>query len=1280
MFHNKNIFIILPILILFIIIFIIGVIVYQKKKENRESFNGPCDCNNNVWDNYFKIIDQDKGSRLQCSTSGCDISDQSRLNDAYDSKKLNAMIPYFNSFTDILINADFRLNNQGQYKGYLDNYKSQLTDDYNMITKINSSGWGSSSSSYKTNYNERWAGVSMGWTILNDLISSYELIIKYFESDVSVFDDFNYNTIIKPIRDRFYDYRYQASNYSDKNSNVGGNNHSSRNNSFWKAIYNTYECLAYLGDLILFYQKNPVPDMGTLREHVNSYKDYFNGEKIADYNVDNIDASVNHIYKYFSEQLNGYAGDNYLSSGIVGDSNISDSSNIAQTERTYAYNNYFYETLGNCNNLYNDTIDNWSDTVTRFDSMNDAKTKLGESLFTNSSSSLVDAVNYTKGVFWDDTAGTWRPNQDTSNYSFCNPIQNGEIQNNVSNVDIYNFKNESDTAELRRKKIQYARKNVFSALNGIDVQTSTISEYLPVCPVVDNQENTDISSWTRSDDSDQDSVCIQKNSFASDPRFYKIGKNTSNPTLMKPGCLLNGQDIWLENYQTIKDSLSQLSAVTGNSYDYNNRDSKHTDLMRQAGVLQGEILKDRDWAISKYKWNTKRKKIDTNNESYFVKKYLSMFTKIKVNNTPIYDFKIEYQLDNDEQVQTNCSVILINDTPVSASNIKIRSLNDNTGCIRLYQNMYQYSDFLTGNINPIIDLPSINSGSSEILSIIYNNIHWELDEMVDYGYDLNIICSNTQNSNNLYSTQNGFLYHQDSTKFGKIYYSPKNSNNIPESNFLWTIFKNTNNNLYMLYNKQSQKFMGLGTHYQMVNNYNLGTAYSSANDNLDDNTQTRHKTLYFAQKSSLLELKSSGSMKDTIYYNNMIEECSWYIQSNGDNKYSIQHSSGALLWFSSDTFQGNSNTTASESISEVLTSYIGYLGFSDSQNQEEEMKSEESYSFCDSIPGNNCYNRYFYIVPEPPQNITNKFTTWSISSTKASNIFSNCSNQQGNNPLDNSKWFSSYNANNKYSYADIKNPENNQYSDLYNLYGTNGDYSTGVLSLEGGDGDNCSSSNFCHISKSLLSQELSDGKVNGLNQTTLPSNNQTKSQNITVSYTNKDNENVNVTYQSPLKKYNYKCSRNKINVYKMMGNKTTITFNTTMNPNLMTIEDDEYSNNDSNRNLIVSMYSSNPLYKEGRDFGVSPSGTFFWFSNIVNNKRSTKTYLDEKSLKVIYGKHNNLLSKYITLLNCDISSSLKRQKQKIIQWDDKVKFMNIGYTFTSSQVYGYSSTPSQSIF
>lgn len=1263
MFKNKELILLSLTLI---VVIILGFFFYLKRnKRVKESF-GSCDCNNNYWDNYFKIVDD--GSKLQCDTSGCSPSDQTRLSDAWDSKKLNSMIPYFDSFNNILNEADFHRTDQGRYKNYLDDYKNKLTANYNMIKKINSSGWGASSSKYKTEYNDRWNGVSQCWTILNDLISSYDLIYKYFQADVSELKDLNYNTVFKSLRDRFYDYRYDASNHSDLNSNYG-NQHYSRNDSFWQVIYYTYYCLVYLEDLIIYYQS--VPDIGTLRGHLNGYIDYFSGKQIADYNVNNISSSVNHIYKYFTDLVNGYTGDKYLSTNVVGDSNISDSSTIAYKERANAYDNYLYETLGNCNNLYNNTVDKNNYQIGRFNYMNEAKEKIGMSMYINNVAGDLDAVNFTKGVFWDDTKGTWRPNQEESNYSYCNPISNGEIENNTNNVSIFNFKDYSDNLELQRKKIQYARKDLYSSMYGQDIQSQTISEVFPVCPSVDDQDNTSISSWERSDDTNQESTCLQKNSFAGEPQSYKIGSNSSFPTQMKAGYLVNGQDIWIENYQNIQKNIEQLRAVTGNSYNYNNRSSDHTDLIRQAGVLKGDILKDRDWNGSTYKWEKKTQKRIQNDLEYISKNYLSIYKNQNIDNSIIYNFNIHYQTSDNNYKYSTSTIFLNDNNNETVEKIKIKSSMGYLGFVRLYKNEYQYSDYLLEPSN-LINLPLINTLKNfTFLSVIYNNLEWKLDEMIDYGYDLNIITSSIDNHHDLYSTNNSFLYYETGSQFGKLYSSPKNENNIESADFLWTIYRDPNTGYYMLYNKNNQVFLALGINYQLGNNFSVSTGISEANQNLDSNKRTRSKIFYFIKNTTLTSLRKSSDSSDQSLYHNMIQDSSWIIEEKRNNQYIIKSVSGEILWFTSNSFQSLSKTSTNIQVSKPLISNLTHISYSDVENSQQE---ESNYNFCDQHGNNNCFNKYFYIVPSPPENINSNFKTYFINSRTSSSIFEKCISQSGNNSLNTNKWFKKYDSENKYSYMDINKPEENKYSDLYSLYGEDGSYETGVLSLHGGDGDSCSTSNFCHVSKSLLSNEKSDGSVNSIEQDILPTNKQTESHQVSISYKNKSNKHINVNYNVPLRKYNFQCSRNEINIFKIYGNQTSITFDTNINPNLLTIDDDSYSSNDTNRKMIIYIYSLNNQYVEGRDFGMSSLGTFFWFRNSLDIPK--KTYLDEKKLRVIYGNHNQILSKYLTINNSNIRSSLKRQRQKIITWDDKIKFMNIGYTFKKNNIYGYSNIPS----
>jgi len=168
----------------------------------------------------------------------------------WDSKKLEAMKYYFQQFTDILIAVDFEINKENNYKAKLMSYKDlDLKESYDMITKINSSGWGNRRSTFRTEYNKRWEGVEQGWNILGDLIKSYDLINKYFQSEVSVIDTMNYEEKFEPVLTLFDDYSSSPSKFRDLNSDIGDNKYStSTGNKFWEAITRTYSCLKHLSD------------------------------------------------------------------------------------------------------------------------------------------------------------------------------------------------------------------------------------------------------------------------------------------------------------------------------------------------------------------------------------------------------------------------------------------------------------------------------------------------------------------------------------------------------------------------------------------------------------------------------------------------------------------------------------------------------------------------------------------------------------------------------------------------------------------------------------------------------------------------------------------------------------------------------------------------------------------------------------------------------------------------------------------------------------------------
>lgn len=1295
-----NIKVLLITIIIICIFLIYGLYTYRNKINQKESFSSPCTtCDSSVWDIgglYSK--DNVSGEDLNCNIREC-YNKETFRND-WDSSKLNTMKEeHFQVFTQILKTADFKINEPEQYdiklKSYIGTSKSypesELEKNYKMITKINKSGWGNNNSVYKTEYNQRWAGVEKGWKILNDLIDAYNVIKEYSQSDISVIKRLNYDTQFKPYLTLFTNYKTKPSEYSDLNSSVGGNNYSSGGN-FWNAITNTYFCLKYLSSLISSYKNNQLFELDSLRSKLLEYKTYFDGSKIGDFNVDTGVYLEKGIYHHYKQQIKEYAGDTYLSDGRV------DSTDplMPQNVRINAYNNYDYETLSNCNNLYNDTVDNWSSGLNRQNEMTTLKQNLETSLYVNDINKQAEAIQNTKNTLWDNNNDRWDPIKNgPSTYSSCQP---GDNSNSGSN---FNFMDYSNDVELQRKKVQYARRDLISSLFGEDVQSYRISEKLPTCPSIVNQENTNIQGWIRANNTDQDEKCKEKDYFRDESLFYSIGKNEIFKTRMKPGYIVNGVDNWISNYEDIKSKSQQLQDVTGNNSNYDDRDSVHTDLIRKAGHLQEVILKDRDWNGSKYKWDQKKKERDSGNLDYIVENYLKAYNKkISLNEPSKYQFNINYKVSGQEfnEVVSNSLFFYNNDHSNTIEQINITSSNLDSGIIRLYRNMYQYSDYLT-ETKTSISLPNINNLTNfSFLSIIYSKLEWDLDDMVEYGYDLNIICSTSLNNNiNLYSLNNFFMIYDSTSKFGKLFYSSKNQNSNLNS-FSWTILKEPNSNNYMLMNKEYQVFLALGSNYNPGEQFQLNTGIPELNNKIGKGSKlVKEKSFYFVSKSSLETLKNSSVLSDQYMYSNILQDCNWIIEEHKNNKYTIKSVYGDLLYFSSAV--SNISIVESSDNSSKKRNY-GTISFASMRNNNSEEEESSNYYFCDSNEKVDCYNKYFYIVPAPPKDISSELKTLNFNNNQESTIFEKCLSQEEGTKLDHTQWFRQYDDLNRHSYMDKKEPQNNQYSDIYSLFRENESYKTGVFSLDGGEGENCASSNFCHLSKELSPNESGDGQVNSIKQDNTVSNIQTQSHDVDISFRNKEKL-TSATYKVPLYKYNFKCSRNDINVYKIYDNETKITFDSTINPNILTVNEVlSGAPSVSNRKIIISIYSIDNTYKEGRDFGMSSLGTFFWFRNTVDTTmtsedsepivqrqtvrggsesvKSTPTpsgpiYIDPKKLRIVYGFYNQVLQKYLILNNSDISSLQKRQRKKIITWDDKIKFMNSGYKdFDKTKNYTYS--------
>ena len=85
------------------------------------------------------------------------------------------------------------------------------------------------------------------------------------------------------------------------------------------------------------------------------------------------------------------------------------------------------------------------------------------------------------------------------------------------------------------------------------------------------------------------------------------------------------------------------------------------------------------------------------------------------------------------------------------------------------------------------------------------------------------------------------------------------------------------------------------------------------------------------------------------------------------------------------------------------TQNLGYISFTNPNNSSTE--EESNYSFCDNNGQDDCYNKYFYIVPAPPEDISSDLETWSFSNRDSKSTFQYCSNQGEGNILNYKNWF-----------------------------------------------------------------------------------------------------------------------------------------------------------------------------------------------------------------------------------------------------------------------------------
>ena len=64
--------------------------------------------------------------------------------------------------------------------------------------------------------------------------------------------------------------------------------------------------------------------------------------------------------------------------------------------------------------------------------------------------------------------------------------------------------------------------------------------------------------------------------------------------------------------------------------------------------------------------------------------------------------------------------------------------------------MYKYTYYLTNSNHPTITLPSFKDKELPLFSVVYDNLNWEKDELIEFGHDFYIICSNNSEPHHLY--------------------------------------------------------------------------------------------------------------------------------------------------------------------------------------------------------------------------------------------------------------------------------------------------------------------------------------------------------------------------------------------------------------------------------------------------------------------------------------------------------------------------------------------------
>lgn len=947
------------------------------------------------------------------------------------------------------------------------------------------------------------------------------------------------------------------------------------------------------------------------------------------------------VYIKFKDSLSSLLGNEYQNTGNTIDSEVSEDS-IPYNIALQGFKDNNYATMQACSRNF--TSGNLSIPLKvkeKLAKLNHIKELLNRSqLITQDTEQMKEASQMARDIYFNKETGQWKPAENISTFNPCSPINiNENTVNYTTNQfsgpgttsSFFNFEDRTQASELQRKKILHIKESIYKNLFGTDVFFDYTQNYsTPVCPAVNNENNTNVLEWQVS--SDQPQECI------SDPfRNEKMGLKLKGN--MQPGKIINNKDIWLENVNNLNNDINNLSSVshTDNLYKYSSIDSDNTDLWRAGGTMIQKVLQDRDWEISTEKWNSKKNIMDNYSSKYIRENILSYY------NQDIYSTssssKIIYDNDN-KTSQSNFQRIFIPTNNLSqTSNITINNSRPNEqGVARIYNNMYQYKDYTTDNNTTF--LPSLANKTIDLFALIFYYSFWSIDELANDSRYVYICCQTETNFNlnDSYSPKTNCLGAHKNSLINKVFYDVKS--NLGKTLFMKWSIKRTDDGYYLLYNKESRKYLAWGRSCTVEQDIEVtNILYLIPEDKINGNCNNL-----------------SSDQNSKLCYQ-LRKEASWEIINKSPNKYHIYNYNGDQLWYSSNRFKiiTKKSNIDSGKITEPLTEKLGWISCSPNTIS----NNGERPSWCNSDgERDQCFNSLFVIIPTEPLNITSNFQTDSINISS----FNQCTPKGVK--LNNSAWFKKIDKEFTTSYADRNNfgdiieqkpfnQNNNPYQNLFKSYNQNNEI---ITTLEGGDGYNCGSTNYCRIDREPKNSDQDVDQVIIENEEEF--NNQDTSNDIKIDFYNKNKKLSNwKTVQAPLKRFNYICKRADFTAYKIGNTNFKISYASPVNSSI--IISDKTNSQDY---LIITCWSINPRVISGQDFGLSPRNNYLWWKNGT----------DVSSIRYTYGKKEDILLKYVLLDNIGSLGEYRENRITILRWLDIYRFINSGFTnFKAKEVYGY---------